>query len=92
MNRLAQSNIIQIVNFINFILQWVKYLNLNSSDKIAIETDAMLNNKHMYAALKILKKQFPGIDGFQPTILCQPTILYQTNGFSPITEDGKNFH
>ena len=70
MNRLAQSNIIHIVNFINFILQWVKYLNLNSSDKIAIETDAMLNDKHMYAALKILKKQFPGIDGFQPTILC----------------------
>ena len=86
MNWLAQSNIIHIVNFINFILQWVKNLNLNSSDKIAIETDAMLNDKHMYAALKILKKQFPGIDGFEPTILCQ------TNGFSPITEDGKNFH
>ena len=58
-------------------------LELNSSDKIAIETDAMLNDKHMYAALKILKKQFLG---FQPTILCQ------TNGFSPITKDGKNFH
>ena len=64
----------------------MKYLNLNSSDKIATETDAMLNDKYMYAALKILKKQFPGIDGFQPTI------LYQTNGFSPITEFGKNFH
>ena len=35
----------------------MKYLNLNSSDKIAIETYAMLNYKHMYAALKILKKQ-----------------------------------
>ena len=54
MNQLAQSNIVHIVNFINFILQWVKYLNLNSSDKIAIETYAMLNYKHMYAALKIL--------------------------------------
>ena len=58
----------------------MKYFNLNSSDKIALETDAMLNDKHMYAALKILKKQFPGIDGFQPMV------------FLLITEDGKNFH
>ena len=65
------------------ILQWVKYLDLYFSDKIAIETNCMLNDKHMYAALKLLKKQFPEIDGFQPTILCQ------TNGFSPVTKNGK---
>ena len=61
----------------------MKCLDLNYCDKVAIETGAMLNDKHMYAAMKMLKRQFPDIDGFQPTILCQ------NDGFSPITKDGK---
>ena len=68
---------------IHYVLQWVKYLDLHISDKIAIETHAMLNDKHMYAAMKLLKKQFPDIGGLQPTILCQ------TNGFSPVTRNSK---
>lgn len=65
-----------------FLLQWVQFLDLYYSDKLIILTCAMLNDKHMYAALKLLKKQFPDIDGLQPTILCQ------TNGFSAVSKDG----
>lgn len=43
----------------------------------------MLNDKHMYAALKLLKKQFPTMEGFQATVLCQVT-----NGFTPISGNG----
>lgn len=42
----------------------------------------MLTDKHVYAALKLLRQQFPDIDGFQPTILCQ------NGGFASVTKDG----
>ncbi len=44
-------------------------LDLYDSDRISM--NSILSDKHIYAALKLLKKQFPSVCGLQPTILCQ---------------------
>ena len=42
-----------------------------------------LNDRHMHAVQKLLRKQFPGLDGLQSTLLCQ-------NGdFETVCNEGK---
>ena len=52
------------------------------ADKVIIETGGMLNDKHIYAAMKLIKKQFPHIGGLEPTVLCQ------ISGFSAVSKNG----
>ena len=42
----------------------------------------MLTNAHMLAAHKLLREQFPGIQG------CQSTLLEQNRGFSEVSGEG----
>lgn len=46
----------------------------------------MLTDKHMHAAHKLLKKQFPDIQG------CQSTLLEQNNGFKPVSASAVQIH
>ncbi len=60
----------------------MKNLDLYDSDRIFM--NSMLSDKHiLYAALKLLKKQFPSVCGLQPTILCQ------NYGFCSISNEGR---
>ena len=64
-------------------LWWVQELDLREEDKLAIENGNFLNDRHMYAVQKLLRKQFPGPDGLQSTLLCQ-------NGdFETVCNEGK---
>ena len=59
---------------------WVKDLNLKQADKDIIMTSAsMLNDRHMYAAHKLLCIQFPKFEG------CYSTLLVQGHCFPPVT-------
>ena len=59
---------------------WMPSLDLTIYDKGCIEMeDGLLTNKHMLAASKLLKRQFPGLQGLQSTLLSE------TDGFSPIS-------
>lgn len=62
---------------------WVQELDLREEDKLAIENGNFLNDRHMHAVQKLLRKQFPGLDGLQSTLLCQ-------NGdFETVCNEGK---
>jgi hypothetical protein len=50
---------------------WLKPLNLNMRDKLVLEENGMLTDKHMYAAIKLLTRQFPELEGLQSTLLPQ---------------------
>ena len=64
-------------------LQWVHSLDLKSNDRIVIQKNGLLNDKHMHAVHKLLRKQFPHINGLQSTLLSQKC------GFSSVSSDGK---
>ncbi len=49
----------------------------------SISMNSMLSDKHIYAALKLLKKRFPSVCGLQPTILCQ------NYGFCSMSNEGR---
>ena len=57
------------------IIWWIKDLNLDQEDfEILLSEDSWLNDKHMYAANKILLFQFPDIGGFHSTLFV-PSII-----------------
>lgn len=59
---------------------WVPSLGLTAYDKGCVESrEGLLCDKHMMAASKILADDFPQLQGLQSTL------LYQTDGFSPIS-------
>ena len=64
--------------------EWIKTdsLTLNIEAKALIEGGEMLDDRIIEAAQDILNKQFPGINGFQPTILGQADI-----SFTPLSKD-----
>ncbi len=61
---------------------WVKDLDLRHIDKdvIAAKT-GMLSDKHMYAAHKLLRLQFPHLEG------CYTTLLVQKMSYPPVTSE-----
>ena len=54
---------------------WVQELDLREEDKLAIENGNFLNDRHMHAVQKLLRKQFPGLDGLQSTCCVRMVIL-----------------
>ena len=61
---------------------WLPSLSLTVADKECIESnEGMLTDKHINAASKVLAEQFPGVQGFQSTLLCQK------EQFSPISTE-----
>ena len=58
---------------------WVKDLDLRQIDKKVIAgKTGMLTDRHMYAAHKLLRQQFPDIEG------CHSTLLTQSNSYPPV--------
>ena len=49
--------------------KWVKNLGLDFTDRFIVEKDQCLTTSHMSAVNKLLKKEFPAINGFQETNL-----------------------
>lgn len=66
--------------------KWLERLDLNHYDKEVIEEGGFLSDRHMYATHKLLKKQFPDLNGLQSTL------LNQTAGFTPVSANGKTYH
>ena len=58
-------------------------LDLNSHDRSVIKEGGGLSDKHMHTAHKLLRKQFPLMNGLQSTLLCQ------TRGFAPVSSNGR---
>ena len=54
-------------------------LDLTVYDKGCIEMEDLLTDKYMLAASNLLKREFPGLQGLQSTLLSE------TDGFSPIS-------
>ena len=50
---------------------WVLSLLLDEDNKRILDGGQWLNNKHMYAAQKLLKAQFPDISGLQSMVLAK---------------------
>ena len=61
--------------------QWMKVLGLTESDIKALNEGKMLLDTHMFAAHKLIQKQF-GLDG------CHSTLLCQNRGFSAVYAKG----
>ena len=56
-------------------------------EKSVITQNGMLTDRHMHAVNKLLKREFPQIDGLHSTL------LVQTGGFPPIrTSSGSGKH
>ena len=68
---------------------WIKSDNvsLNVDSKTLIESGEMLDNMVIEVAQTILNTQFPGINGFQPTVLGQVDI-----SFTPLSKDMVQIH
>ena len=62
---------------------WNQVLTLRVIEKNEIENGSWLSDVHMYAASKLLAKQFPHLKGLQNTVLCQ------NGGFKSVSSDGK---
>ena len=58
-------------------------MDLRERDKVIIESEGVLNDRHMYAVQKLLRKQFPGLDGLQSPLLSQ------TGNFETVCSEGK---
>lgn len=58
---------------------WIRNetVSLNMDCKIAIETGQMLDDRVILAAQNILKRQFPEVNGFQPSVLSQGDITFE---------------
>ena len=54
---------------------WIKELSLKNEEKTILKSPRMLNDRHMNAARKLLKKKFPHISGLQDTILSQTSFV-----------------
>ena len=65
---------------------WVSHLGLSCTEKVTLESGAMLTDKHMHAAHKLLRKQFTHIQG------CQSTLLVQSHGFTAVSDEGMHMH
>ncbi len=51
---------------------WIKDLDLKQVDKeIIVAKEGMLSDRHIYAAHKLLRMQFPKFEGFYSTLLIQ---------------------
>ena len=62
---------------------WAPELDLRFLDKDVLEKDGLLSDRHMFAAHKLLKSQFPGLQGFQSTIFSQ-----NPGNFGPVSDKG----
>ena len=59
---------------------WVKDLDLRTGDKdVVLAESGMLSDCHMYAAHKLMRMQFPNIEG------CYSTLLIQKMSFPAVT-------
>ena len=59
---------------------WVPELNLTLKEKLVLESpDGMLTDKHMDAANRLLRSQFPHLQGLQSSLISQ-----SRNGFNPV--------
>ena len=59
---------------------WVKDLDLRTGDKdVVLAESGMLSDRHMYAAHKLMRMQFPNIEG------CYSTLLVQKMSFPAVT-------
>lgn len=58
---------------------WIRNetVSQNMDCKIANETGQMLDDRVILAAQNILKRQFPDVNGFQPSILSQGDITFE---------------
>ena len=57
-------------------------LGMTKHHKRILEQGGLLDDLVIYAALMLLRDQFPTMSGFQPTVLCQ------VKGFKPMNTDG----
>ncbi|CAB4013633.1 Hypothetical predicted protein [Paramuricea clavata] len=70
---------------------WIKELSLKNEDKTILKSQRMLNDRHMNAAQKLLKKKFPHISGLQDTILSQ-TSFVNTQGEGIQIHNTEKYH
>ena len=67
---------------------WLPELDFNFQDKIIIEEKGMLSDKHMLAVSKLLKVQFPHMQGLHTTLLSQSHGFPALSLSDGITPDG----
>ncbi len=59
---------------------WVKDLDLRTGDKdVILAESGLLSDRHMHAAHKLMRMQFPNIEG------CYSTLLVQKMSFHAVT-------
>ena len=56
---------------------------MREEDKVVIEYGGLLHDRHMHAAHKLLREQFPHLHGLQSTLLSQ------VGGFETVRSEGK---
>lgn len=54
-------------------IPWIPWLHLTMKDKLEVIHGKMLSDKHIYAAMILLKMQFPNVGSLQDPCLCQTT-------------------
>ena len=64
---------------------WIPSLHLNQQDREDLVKRRMLSDKHVFAAQKLLREQFPDIGGFQDPCLAQTE-------FQPCVQEGVQIH
>lgn len=62
-------------------------LSLRQVDKTILEEDGLLTDRHMFAGHRLLKQQFPKLQGLQDTLFSQ-----QLESFIPLSTSGINAH
>ena len=67
-------------------MPWLKSLDLMQNDKLTLEANQCLNDKHILAAHKILHQQFDKLHGLQLTLLEQ---VGTALAFSPVDRKGE---
>lgn len=65
---------------------WIGWLNLSYVDKTVVETQDLLNDKVIDAAMVLMKQQFPAAQNMETPLLCQ------TTGFSPTSAQSVQIH
>jgi len=63
---------------------WLESLQLRLNEKIILEENGLLTDRHMFAGNLLLRKQFPNLQGLQDTLFSQ-----MTENFKYIYGEGK---
>lgn len=58
---------------------WIRNLDLRPADENQLLEGQWLTDKHVYAAGKLLTKQFPGQNGLQDTLVLNKKLLWSSN-------------